>query len=651
MNWTPRRSMAAMALVGLLSMSVAHAGLGAIQVLSEAGEPFAALIPFVDVLPGNAVAISLADRNRYPMLSPYSPSAGQLQFTLQKKLDGTPIGILVTGPAKFAEAELDFAVSMGWSSGGAVREYQVDYRLESPSRRQPAPPPRDDGKKPVQMVHGFPSWSDLGMSGLSVRSLPGQPLVAETEVFGHGLALHHELRVRIMPESGQGQPAAQMLQQVASMRHALVRVPSGAYVLQLSSDVPITTPVFGFRLDLALGKARMTRRYALESRDGVFVVTERTVRGRASSFKVLRVLPGDSLSVIASRLRHDGLSLRDVVTRLYQENPHAFISGDINKLIAGAQLKYPEAWTRAATPGVESGAVAASARQVPPPAPRAAPASGPVQAAAAALQQRLMRQDAMLSQAEKVSGDLERKLQQMHALQASSELAAPMPVSALPNPLQRLDGALTSPVVALAGGGAALAAAAAAVALLLRRRRRAKQQGVASNSGEPQPTIDGMRQWLRYEPTRDDLRYRLLQLLTIADDVPGFIQEAELALTYFGADSPMWRGVVEMGQVLAPDYPWNDTLPQPSALAGAAPLGVLAPDAPTESAAARPERPLVEAGDWDGFAPAAIAFNEPRLEPEIEPAREPDKQELAQLYREMGDIAAADELMRATGAH
>jgi hypothetical protein len=66
---------------------------------------------------------------------------------------------------------------------------------------------------------------------------------------------------------------------------------------------------------------------------------------------------------------------------------------------------------------------------------------------------------------------------------------------------------------------------------------------------------------------------------------------------------------------------------------------------------AYPERPLIEEGEWDAFAPAEIAFREPDPLPvvEFEPLHEPDKNELAKLYLEMGDAQAAQELMQEPG--
>lgn len=54
-----------------------------------------------------------------------------------------------------------------------------------------------------------------------------------------------------------------------------------------------------------------------------------------------RVRPGDSLSGIAARLENRRVGLWAAVERLFDENPQAFIDGDLNRLRAGALLRIP----------------------------------------------------------------------------------------------------------------------------------------------------------------------------------------------------------------------------------------------------------------------------------------------------------------------
>lgn len=647
MKWSPRRSLAVMALAGLLVLPpLAHAGLGQIQVLSEGGDKFAALIPFVDAMPGDAVTVSLADRNRYPLLSPYSASADQLTFTLQRSLDGTPTGVLVLGPAKFSEAELHFAVAMSWASGGAVREYQVDYRHPGPRSKSPASP-REQDKKSLLSSHLASPAGNLGLGALKISSQPGQPLVAEMDVFGSGVSLE-KLQVLILPEHAPAADQTDWAKLVASMRYILVRAPSGTIKLQLTSNLPVSSPSLGFRLELSQGGVQMARRYQLEAHGSEFSVVEQTVSGRRTTFKVLRVLPGDSLSAIASRLRHDGLSSRDVIERLYQENPQAFIAGDINRLLAGARLKYPGSW--------KLGGAAAAGQEVPPPAPRTQDASEAArQVKEAALQEHLRQQEKLLAQAQQLSNSLEGKLRDLREKPKHAPAQQrPVPPVVSPVPAHKPVAPVSRPATSVAEGSVALIAAAAATALAL-RRRRLRRIAEGKPDADTAPTAEGMRQWLRYDPTRNDLRFRLLQLLASQDDREAYLVEVEQARVHFDEDGPLWRGTVAMGRVLAPDYPWPD-FPLEPVSAGDQPDAAASESAqePVEATAVvsapvaekLPERPLMVEQELDALAEAPVEFREPAPVVVADPPVELDKRELAKLYLEMGDAETARELMQ-----
>lgn len=198
--------------------------------------------------------------------------------------------------------------------------------------------------------------------------------------------------------------------------------------------------------------------------------------------------------------------------------------------------------------------------------------------------------------------------------------------------------ALPGGVLPWAGGAAALLAAATTALALRRRRLRQGARAQKNNDEMTSPTVEGMRQWLRYDPTRDDLRYRLLQLLASQDDRQGFIVEAEEARSRFDPEGAMWQGVLQMGRELAPDYPW---LPDAGATQSAVP----------EQEVAVPERPLDGMGELEALIGTDVVFREdlaPSVVEESPPELpEPvDTRALAQLYLEMGDTAAAAALLR-----
>ncbi|MBV8047263.1 MAG: hypothetical protein JO171_08930 [Paludibacterium sp.] len=597
-----RRYMLAAVVAGLFACPrAALAGLGPIEVLSAPDEPLAAVIPFVEDAPGNDVSVSLAERARYPILSPYSPSAERLQFSLRRAADGHPTGVLVSGTAPITERELDFAVAVRWHDGGLVREYQVD------PRHTPAPA-RGGDKKPAAMPASHGGGDNIALGKLRVNSAPGAPLMAEVAWLGRAPSDPARLRVRVSPV-GEGRPAPEVLALLSSMKYALAPGPGEGRVLQLHSDLPLDVAQLDFRLDVSLDGARAARRYRLTVAGSTIRVAEHSVMPAHAAFRVLRVLPGDTLSAVARRLRHEGISPAAAIAQLYRENPRAFIDGNIDRLLAGVLLRYPAQWAPAAP----------------------LPAQPEDAARAAALSGKLKQQEHLLSSAHAVSQALEQKLADLQR-RHDGAAAEPAPRSARPIP----------PGVETALGSAFLAAAAATALALRRRRLRQRQASPARERGTP--TAEGMRQWLRYDPSRDDLRYRLLLLLASQNDREGFIDQAEQARPRFDPAGEMWQAVVTMGQELAPDYPWSG----PQAAVPAAPEPA---PASTVSLAAPAASPLLAMDGLDDWADNLSMLTSPEVEPD-DAAQMPeplDNQALAELFLEMGDQQSARQYSRHPG--
>ncbi|TDR82100.1 hypothetical protein [Paludibacterium purpuratum] len=610
-----RRHLLAAAVSGLFVWPhCALAGLGRIEVLSAPGEAFSAIIPFVDDMPTGDTTVALADRHRYPMLSPFSASADRLHFTLQRAADGKPTGVLVAGPARLPENELDFAVAVQWDAGGAVREYQLDARRAA--HKSPAPV-RDDDKKPQISPAAHGGVDNIALGALKVHSAPGAPLVAEAAWLGRAPIDPARLRVRVSP-AGAGTPSPEMLALLSSLKYALAPGPDGGRLLQLHSQLPLDLPQLDFRLDVSLGDARAARRYRLTLRGQTVHVAEFGAISPKAAFRVVRVLPGDTLSAVVRRLRHEGVSPGEAMRRLYRENPRAFIDGDMDLLLAGALLRYPAQWAPASAP------------LAPPVA--ATPASGDAEAVRlSALRGKLAQQERLLSSAHEVSQALEQKLADLKRHHT--------PVPAPVQPAPAAGEARLPPTLAMAGGGAALVAAA--VTALALRRRRLRVPGASSDGAATgTPTVEGLRQWLRYDPTRDDLRYRLLLLLASQNDLAGFIDQAEAARERFEPDSEMWQGVLRMGRELAPEHDWEGRPAEPE------PRNAPMPEA-------MPERPLLELGGLDDLAAEQVAFRDTQADPTEAAPELPeqiDQQALAQLFMEMGDRQSAQNLRHHPGA-
>ncbi|WP_141111037.1 type IV pilus assembly protein FimV [Chromobacterium haemolyticum] len=326
-------------LAGLGLAAAATAGLGPIRVLSADGEPFLAEIPVVDEEPSDNVLVGLADRNRYPLLSTYSSSAGNLQFSIVRKPDGNVQKIQVKGAASYPEPLLRFAVDLSWPAGRLVREFEVDYRRDGP-RNKPAPV-REEGKKPLAGVDASPRLDSLGLSDARLRSRLGEPLLLELSLQGSALEQTEPPRLALFAVAAQGEPSAQQVRLVASIVPHIEKVAKGRFNVQLRTEQPVSEPMLAFRLEVAAGKLKAQKNYSvlLDPHSAAKPAPVAKTQG----LKVYRVLKGDTLSGIASRVRGGGES-GGVAQQLLQGNPEAFIAGDANRLRAGVALEYPAEW-------------------------------------------------------------------------------------------------------------------------------------------------------------------------------------------------------------------------------------------------------------------------------------------------------------------
>ncbi|MBX9346362.1 hypothetical protein K5M36_04600 [Chromobacterium vaccinii] len=347
-----RKTGLALLLAGMGSIYAAHAGLGPIRVLSADGESFAAEIPVVNEDIEDLAQVNLADRNNYPLLSPYSGSAPVLHFNLVRSSDGRISKVQVKGPASFGEPLLRFAVEVRWPAGSLVREFEVDYKRDGPRRKAPVPAGGDDDKRHAATPDQGSRLDGAGLGDIRVSSRLGEPLIAELPLLGGAFDKSEQFRVAILPDAAQGVAMKEQLSQVASISHQLDRSPSGHRMLRLSSSLPITQPRLSFRVEVIAGTIRAQKTYSLAldgaaAKGGAAVAKpEARLVGAepTSGGKIYQVKRGDTLSGIAMKMSGQARG-EDVAGRLLRDNPEAFIDGDANRLLAGAELHYPSGWT------------------------------------------------------------------------------------------------------------------------------------------------------------------------------------------------------------------------------------------------------------------------------------------------------------------
>ena len=132
--------------------------------------------------------------------------------------------------------------------------------------------------------------------------------------------------------------------------------------------------------------------------------------------------------------------------------------------------------------------------------------------------------------------------------------------------------------------------------------------------GRDDQALEILREGLANEPMRQDLRYKLLEVLSTQQDKQLFIAEATTAKGVFGKDSTLWMRVCEIGQTVAPGHPL---------FAMAAPVvAEVTPAAPTAPAAPMPamDEPVAERASEPAAPPRPSAPRRLLLRPQ-RPAR------------------------------
>ncbi|AAQ60433.1 probable transmembrane protein [Chromobacterium violaceum ATCC 12472] len=195
------------------------------------------------------------------------------------------------------------------------------------------------------------------MGDIRVSSRLGERLAAELPLLGGAFDKSEQLRVSILPDPSQGAAMKEQLSLVASITHQLDRSTDGRRMLLLSSSQPITQARLSFRVEVVAGNVRAQKTYSL-ALDGAAAQGSEQARAAAKpepksaprqaaehalDGKVYHVNKGDTLSAIAMRVRGHARG-EDVAGRLLRDNPDAFIRGDANRLLAGAELRYPASW-------------------------------------------------------------------------------------------------------------------------------------------------------------------------------------------------------------------------------------------------------------------------------------------------------------------
>ncbi len=221
-----------------------------------------------------------------------------------------------------------------------------------------------------------PSLRALGLGDMTANAQVGQPFSAEIAIVGNVLDTD-ALQVRRV----YGQEAETLGYEPVGGQYPLrlnILVRDGRAVIAVSSPLTLNEPYIEFIIELTWPTGNVLRQYLVLPREPSINVSQekedyvwqgqprpfassptsralttdssrhssvRAVVGAQSSSYVVQ--SGDALSSIAAQWlennQANSASIADVTHWLHQQNRHAFINGDINRVMAGAKLQLPKA--------------------------------------------------------------------------------------------------------------------------------------------------------------------------------------------------------------------------------------------------------------------------------------------------------------------
>ena len=214
----------------------------------------------------------------------------------------------------------------------------------------------------------FPSLGlAVGLGKLSVNSQLGQPLDLEVELLSVTSVELGSMTVGLASRSDFARADVLYPDSAALLNFEIKPGTTGDYYISITSDNPINDTYLHLLISASWSGGKVVREYTalldppLYSGDSTAVVNvpstsgpseqiaTEEISGQATTTSAqgfagdtITVQEGDTLSGIVSRLgKPDNVSLFQGLTALQNENPEAFIDGNMNRLRAGAVLRVP----------------------------------------------------------------------------------------------------------------------------------------------------------------------------------------------------------------------------------------------------------------------------------------------------------------------
>lgn len=274
--------------------------LGDIRSNSSLNQPLRAKIELLSTSAQEAqqLQVRLAPNNVFSRVGVDRPAfLDSLRFRSATE-NGKPV-ILITSDAPIAEPFVNFLLEVSWPQGQLLKEYTV--MLDPPVLMQPG-----------TALAGQEAAVRAEPRSTGVVSRPPAPSASPTQIASAQAQQQQAQRQR---EQQQRQRAAQ--EQAAQQQQAQQRQRAQQQNAQQQNAQQQARPA-------PAAPAR-------------------------NSSRTYRVLRGDTLFKVASRLQQPGTNVDQMMMALYRANPGAFIGGNINGLKAGAVLQAPSAQAAASS--------------------------------------------------------------------------------------------------------------------------------------------------------------------------------------------------------------------------------------------------------------------------------------------------------------
>ena len=222
------------------------------------------------------------------------------------------------------------------------------------------------------------AWA-LALGRISIQSALGEPLRAEVELPQITAAEADSLRATIATPAVFRAQGMEYTATASQFQVQLQRRPDGSAVLRLTSAQPVADPFVDLVIDASWAAGHVVRSYTLlldppAARQSAQEVasapqvgapaTPASASARGTPARVpaqaaatpaarkasattqksstLTVRPGDTASRLAQGYRPAGVSLDQMLVAMLRANPHAFISGNVNRMTAGAVVEMPD---------------------------------------------------------------------------------------------------------------------------------------------------------------------------------------------------------------------------------------------------------------------------------------------------------------------